>query len=407
MFKIMSATKDFILNKILGYLVDRYENSRTFIGDNKTRQTFRVYISKVLPKYADDSEYTFYQDVNLALAEIETTGIVVLKKERNGRIEYAELRIENIEKAYLCLKRKSKSEKNNEILLLFAEFENLDKEIYAPLLWHIIRQKQCLKENKKTQFTDDGIENYRDILTAAKAVLENRAEILIREMSVRLFNNSKRLEEIESQVRTLLFNSGESCGRPYDGRETVFEEHDILKMPSYIMLKGKGILHCGQDIDLAKIGGDIGLSSNTLKSLEYTDLQGADVITVENLTSFYRYECKNEMAIYLGGFHNSVKRQFIKMLSEHNPKSVFHHYGDIDAGGFYILEHLKAKTGISFQPFRMDIAELERCRSHWLPLTENDRRRIHSILAKNPPYSAVLQYMLDNNCKLEQEAGLL
>ena len=95
------------------------------------------------------------------------------------------------------------------------------------------------------------------------------------------------------------------------------------------------------------------------------------------------------------------------MMSEHNPKSVFRHYGDIDAGGFYILEHLKAKTGISFQPFRMDIAELERCRSHWLPLTENDRRRIHSILAKNPPYSAVLRYMLDNNCKLEQEAGLL
>ncbi|UKI56292.1 MAG: hypothetical protein L6V90_03785 [Treponema succinifaciens] len=58
---------------------------------------------------------------------------------------------------------------------------------------------------------------------AAKAILENQNEIFIREFSVKLFNNSKRLEAIESSVRSLLYNYGE-----YDDKETVFEEHNII-----------------------------------------------------------------------------------------------------------------------------------------------------------------------------------
>lgn len=392
--------------KILGFLIDKYENSKTFAGSNKGRQTFRAKISEILPRYADDSEYAFYQEANAGLARMENMGLVILAKERNGRIKYADLRIENIEKAYICLGRKPKSQKNKEILALFEEYGHLDENIYAPLLWHIRCQKDCIAANKNIQFLNGGIEAYRDILKAAKAVLENKSEILVREFSVKLFSNSKRFEEIEPQARALLYKSGEACGRPYGSRETVFEEHDILKTPSFIMAKGMGILHLGQKIDLSKTGGEIGFSANVLKNMEYADLCGADVITIENLTSFYRYECKNEMAIYLGGFHNSAKRQFIKMLARHNPRAKFRHYGDIDAGGFYILEHLIAKTGINFEPFRMGIEDLQSCRAHWLPLTENDRRRIKLLLEKKPRYSEVLQYMLENSCKLEQEAEI-
>ena len=68
---------------------------------------------------------------------------------------------------------------------------------------------------------------FDDLLNTVKAVLSNQNEIFIRELSVKLFNNSKRLEAIENTVRSLLYKYGE-----YDDKETVFEEHNIIKTPT-------------------------------------------------------------------------------------------------------------------------------------------------------------------------------
>lgn len=189
----------------------------------------------------------------------------------------------------------------------------------------------------------------------------------------------------------------------YDDKETVFEEHNIIKTPTYVMVKGKGILNLGQKIDLEKIGGDIGLSTQSLRRLVSVELKGDSVITIENLTSFHKYLPDNELVVYLGGFHNSVKRDFIKLVYKCNPEAKFKHSGDIDAGGFYILEHLKNKTGISFEPFNMNIETLEKNKAHWIKLTVNDRKRLCNLAEKFPNYKETADYMLENNCKLEQE----
>ena len=173
------------------------------------------------------------------------------------------------------------------------------------------------------------------------------------------------------------------------------------------MVKGQGILHCGEKIDLSILTGDIGLSTQTLKDLSSVELNGANVMTIENLTNFHKYKPENELVIYLGGFHNSVKRDFIKLVAKCNPATVFKHFGDIDAGGFYILEHLKKKTGINFIPHNMDIKTLEDNKEHWIKLTENDRNRLRFLAEKINDCKETIDYMLKNNCKLEQEAEIL
>ena len=80
---------------------------------------------------------------------------------------------------------------------------------------------------------------------------------------------------------------------------------------------------------------------------------------------------------------------------------------DIDAGGFYILEHLINKTGIDFKPYNMDIHVLEKYKKYWIPLTENDKTRLKIFLSKNSDYNEVIEFMLCNNCKLEQESEIL
>ena len=89
------------------------------------------------------------------------------------------------------------------------------------------------------------------------------------------------------------------------------------------------------------------------------------------------------------------------------------HFGDLDAGGFYILEHLKRKTGIPFRSLWMDEETLRQFREYTVPMTANDRKRLQDLLLRleeqerrgelKEDYRGVLSRMLSENCKLEQE----
>ena len=388
--------------KVLNELLDLYEKSKTFLGENKNHQTFQVSISKLFPKYDDDSEFELYKEINQNLDALKKSGFITYKAERSGKIRSVSLEENAIEQIYEYIKRTPKADRNNQLKELWNNYIGLPEEPFSSLLEYIKEQQIRVSTNKSVQFFDGNFDEYEDLLNATKAVLSNQREIFIRELSVKLFNNSKRLESIENAVRSLLYKYGE-----YDDKETVFEEHNIIKTPTYVMVKGQGILHCGEIIDLSKLKGDIGLSTETLKDLSSVDLNGAIVITIENLTNFHKYQSNNELVIYLGGFHNSIKRDFIKLVEKCNPGAVFKHFGDIDAGGFYILEHLKKKTGINFIPYNMDVATLEKNKEHWMKLTENDKNRLHSISEKTICYKDSIDYMLKNNCKLEQESEIL
>lgn len=391
-----------IESKILNALLDSYEKSKTFTGANVHEQSFRVNTSKLFPKYDDDSEYALYKDINSNLSLLKSKGFIDYKTERSGRIKTFSLEKVAIPDIYTFLDRKPKADINKQLIEIWQEYDCLNESDYKPFSEYIAEQKVHLKENKKIQYFEGDIQEYKDVLSACKAILINKEEIFIRELSVKLFNNSKRLESIESTIRALLYKYGE-----YDEKDTVFEEHNIIKTPTYVMVKGKGLLNCGQLIDLSKINGDIGLSTKTLQGLTNVELNGASVITIENLTNFHKYQPQNEMVIYLGGFHNSIKEHFIQLVSKCNPNCTFKHFGDIDAGGFYILEHLKAKTGINFIPFNMDIQTLKSNRNNWIQLTDNDKQRLRNISENTTCYSDVIDFMLTNNCKLEQEAEIL
>ena len=195
----------------------------------------------------------------------------------------------------------------------------------------------------------------------------------------------------------------------------MLEECGIVHTPTYVMLKGNvRLMLGGQKIDLSLLQGDIALSTESLKGLQDVAVLGARVVTVENLTSFHDYPAGKDCMIYLGGFHNQVKRDFLLYLYERNREKEYRHFGDIDAGGFYILEHLKRKTGIRFRPLYMDVETLRRYQEDRKPLTGNDRKRLMQLKEEldgrveqgmeKTDYRDVIDYMLEHNCKLEQEA---
>ena len=316
------------------------------------------------------------------------------------------LNVANLGEIYEFVGREPKKDENDWLLDTMLSFEiKLNNNSRLKLLGEYFKvQREKISKNQKVEYYDSEKTDYVDLLTLVYELLTNESEIFVRDLSIRLFHDSKKVEKLEPKAKALLYQYGD-----YLDKESVFEECNVLKTPTYVCVKGKAVLMlAGQTVDLSKFMGDIALSTESLKELESVKVIGKRVVTVENLTSFHNYgvakQESEDFVIYLGGFHNRAKREFLIKLYEQNKDKEYRHFGDIDAGGFYILEHLKRKTGIPFVSLNMDRDILEKYMEYTKKLTVNDRKRLEMLLGNLEKDKEVVEFMLNNNCKLEQEA---
>lgn len=106
--------------------------------------------------------------------------------------------------------------------------------------------------------------------------------------------------------------------------------------------------------------------------------------------------------IYLGGYHNSVRRALLQEVYACCPNAAYYHFGDIDAGGYEIYRNLCEKTGIPFKMYRMDLKTLQSYEKYGKPLTLNDRKRLQGMRDRDG-LRELVDYMLEHDVKLEQE----
>ena len=398
---------------VLNELMNKYERSRSYLGENKVTQNFAVTVAKQFPRYADDSEYDLFREINDSLSELEETGVVRLEHEKNGTIKKAVLVNEKISECYSMLDRIPRRQKQESLLSVIDMALSVSADSrHECLNLYLKEQKNRIARNRNVEFYDGDTEKYRQFLEMAAAVLENEEETYIRDFSIKLFHDSKTAELLRGKVQSMLYQYGE-----FEEKEHILEESGIVNTPTYVCIKGCAeIILGGQQIDLRNIRGDLALSSETLKDLSRVAVTGGKIITIENLTSFHDFNDNEYFVIYLGGFHNRKRRNFLKKVYDDNPDSLYFHFGDIDAGGFYILNHLREKTGIRFKPVYMGKEILEKFRAFTKPLSQSDRKRLENLLERyegedDREYadicSETVEYMLINNCKLEQEAVML
>ena len=380
--------------QILNVLLDKYEGSKSFIGTNQVNQSFTCKVARMFPKYKDDSEYELFCTINETVDTLVAQGFVTAEKMKNGVVQSVTLIVEVVEKVYEYIGRTPKSDTVSDLKRLL----NLYKDDNIILYSYCNRQLERLAANKSVEFFDDDFDMYESILKVVSKITEVKSETFERDFSIQVLGDSKAFEKIRSKVVSLIYEYGD-----FPDRETLLADLNIVKNPGHVYFKGKGKLTvCGQEIDFSKMPGDIALSSEMLKNVDDVTVFGNVVITIENLTTFNAFNCENSFAIYLGGYHNTSRRNFIKKVYEKNSDKQYLHFGDIDAGGFYILQHLRNKTGIAFVPYRMDAKTLKANIQYTKKLTENDKKRL-AVLAETE-FGETVEFMLENNCKLEQEA---
>jgi len=391
--------KNKLSREILNKLLDSYERSTLFLGENKNNRLPQIAPEKLYPKYADDAEYDFFLELNDAVKELEKEGLVVAERGRGNVVKRVLLPVEHIDAAYEALGRESRVSVQEKIKSLLSqivfegssdikfdsdcvELEDHPKTKAAQMLFPLIsyarEQINRIDRNKNVEYFDRDLESYADMLRMTREVLINENECFIRDFSIRLFGDSKKAESYRGKVESLLFSYGD-----YAEKNSILEEHGILKTPAYVMLKGAAkICFEKETINLNSLGGDIGLSTESLKNVKSVEVIGHRVITVENLTSFHDYFDPDALIIYLGGFHNRAKRELLKLIYAGNQDKEYRHFGDIDVGGFYILEHLKKKTGIPFKMLLMDKETLIKNRDRAKKLTANDVTRLKKLREK-------------------------
>ena len=176
----------------------------------------------------------------------------------------------------------------------------------------------------------------------------------------------------------------------------------MIKNPGFIYLNGQiKISLNGQVVDIGKLNSPFSLTTENIKLLKILEIKDDNVLTIENLTSFYDTVLDNTLIIYLGGYHNALRRELLLKIFQFNSMLNYYHFGDIDAGGFYIYLHLIEKTKIPFKTIAMDKDVLIKYQEYTKRLTANDRKRL--IKLKDVIDNDVIGYMLENDCKLEQE----
>lgn len=385
-------------------LLDVYENSVTYKGQNIKNQSFAIKPEKIFYEYNGD--YTDQDEVNQFNSEMQSLmefEFVILDYERGiPVISKIKLNTNSINEIYSVLKREDITVKRNREIKMYTQYMGVHDIMDA----FCKSQVERLNDYKDAKYTSDIAIN---ILKLLKYVLGNNSDIMERELSVAVLGDTKLFEKsYKSRICSIIEEYGEleldlSILDKKEKEKAILEEYQVFSNPSYIFFKGNVDIHYvdGNSISVTP-DNPIAILSEAIARIEMIKVNSNRIVTVENLTSYNRINDNKSTFIYLSGYHNTAKQRFLKKIAENNGGVSWFHFGDIDPDGYYILKNLVEKTGIAFVPLYMDVQQLINCKQYCKPLEKNDMVKANSLL-KFHFYDEVMEFMLANNCKLEQE----
>ena len=186
-----------------------------------------------------------------------------------------------------------------------------------------------------------------DLASAAKAVAvcseegADRERILRRE-SVRLFGDSKKLENLTPWLEILV--TGELAASGLE-KEKIWASIGLRREPQPLLIAGDGVIELDDGACLRLPRPYLGIP---MEALRRVTTQASYVLSIENLTSFHdatrAVGSASALLLYTGGMPSPAWRAAYMRILENLPHEVtLYHWGDIDEGGFRIAAVL-AKT---------------------------------------------------------------
>ncbi|MFR8329783.1 MAG: Wadjet anti-phage system protein JetD domain-containing protein [Clostridium fessum] len=405
--------KELLLSKLL----DQYEKSVTYAGENKVKQVFSVKPSDIFKGYNKDflpPEQLFQEkEFERLIRQMESEGLIHVVPPNTGILRQICAVPERWEDYYACLNRTEKNILKKRLEEVYHRFCQCDLlEAYGKEKLQTLKNSRARKlDEKKVEKEITEAEAIWNLVQFLKENQEKQRTTLEREMSEAVLHDSKQWEKIyRKKVCGILEHTGrydEPLAELEEERErqtALLEEFYIYSNPAYIYLKGDARI-CLEDGRELRIYHDLPMSIpfETFQKAKSIQIQDVALMTVENLTSFHRLEREHIFYLFLSGYHTRTKQALLQRIARENPGLSWHHFGDLDPDGLAIAGHLIRKTGLPFQLCAMGVQELQRFQTYAKPLEAPDRAKAEAMIKQGSSYAGILRYMLEHNCKLEQE----
>lgn len=403
--------------QLLSKLLDQYEKSVTYAGENKVKQVFSVKPSDIFKGYNKDflpPEQLFQEkEFERLIRQMESEGLIHVVPPNTGILCQICAVPERWEDYYACLNRTEKNILKKRLEEVYHRFCQCDLlEAYGKEKLQTLKNSRARKlDEKKVEKEITEAEAIWNLVQFLKENREKQRTTLEREMSEAVLHDSKQWEKIyRKKVCGILEHTGrydEPLAELEEERErqtALLEEFYIYSNPAYIYLKGDARI-CLEDGRELRIYHDLPMSIpfETFQKAKSIQIRDTALMTVENLTSFHRLEREHIFYLFLSGYHTRTKQALLQRIARENPGLSWHHFGDLDPDGLAIAGHLIRKTGLPFQLCAMGVQELQRFQTYAKPLEAPDRAKAEAMIKQGSSYAGILQYMLEHNCKLEQE----
>ena len=305
-----------------------------------------------------------------------------------------------------------------------------DIRCFLTEMLHTIRETRSVprfffKGDKDKRSEEAAARKNENLLRFLSVLMSSREEVLERVISTRLYGDSKYFErELRSRVLSILRHIAECSDRTKaadtESGNWLLEERGVMKWPEILEFCG-GIriwLDDGKEIDCSSQIYGAYVNSETVRHIRHVELINVKrVLTIENKANYTWYlgnaREEAELVLYHGGCFSPVKGRWMKKIREAADRSgreiVFHHWSDIDAGGFRIFLRLRREIFPGIMPVHMDVETLQQNTDRCIPIEDERYIGLLRMIRENPEYgvfSEVLDYMLEQRVRLEQEAEI-
>jgi hypothetical protein len=376
----------------------------------RSGRSIRVTLADLpLPSYFSQLDPAPRLIANEQFSALEKAGLLKLTwlpGETGHILQAAALQTDGAARLYPILQRSAVTDQRSrlESLLLADKFRFVD-DWRARALRHVLANLRAGKSPAPFSLTDSDLT--LDLLTVLAALPALTAETPYRVFSVRIFNDSKRLETLKNQLVSLA-----RLGSPEWKRlsaEEVLRELNLVPNPNYLHMAGNWqlTLASGEILNLGGFSPALGFPAAQIASLQSVEIHAEAVLCIENLTTFHefiRHGIRNTQYATICTFGNPAPatRRLLRLLPGSTP---IYHWSDLDYGGFNILSQLRRLVDERVEPYRMDIATLDANYERSRPLTVSDRANLKKLLFRPElrDVRPVLEHLLKRGVKLEQE----
>jgi hypothetical protein len=407
---------------LLDKLLDKFEKSRAYLDESAARRRVMINLSTEFPEYDIEKSETrsLVNSIVHDLGEQGMVGYEWLKHEDENILCRVWLRLDNLSRAYQEAGRIPKKEKADAILSMIRDHS---QSVTLPWLNKFLSVARATIEARKSAapFLSDDVEQAKAVLTALQGINDQRdEECLERVFSLKCFGNSKYFEnnvrgKVAGILRKYLIDDDGDPEPPSD--DEVLSQAGIVRSPEQIEFSGRMAAELqGNPVDFSAFKHGAIINSPTVADLDIISLSSIKrVLFIENKANYINYIFKSkredELVIFHGGFYSPARGLFFRKVYEagHRDGVEFHHWSDIDLGGFRIFRRLQANIIPELMPYLMDGDALMSRRPHWVSFDKKYGAELEKLLGlpEYVQFHGVIRLMIAEKAKLEQEAFLL